>query len=186
MNPNAKTASVEDLRPSSFLREHVHVFLEHPIPGPVLDLACGEGHNGLFLAAKGIPVVLLDRSEEALAVAQGLAEALDLDVECRAADLENTLPPPLPNDSFRGVIVFKYLHRPLFPYIRDAVKSGGLVVYETFTEEQRRFGRPRNPAHLLKPGELQSLFEGWDILHTFEGVLENPSRAMARIICTKP
>ena len=32
--------------------------------GPVLDLACGCGRNGLYLARKGIPVVFADRDRD--------------------------------------------------------------------------------------------------------------------------
>ena len=41
------------LNTAAFLLEHRRVFLDEPLPGPVLDLACGGGHNGVFLAREG-------------------------------------------------------------------------------------------------------------------------------------
>jgi hypothetical protein len=52
------------------------------------------------------------------------------------------------------VNVSRYLHRPLFPVIRALVKPGGFVVYHTFMLECIKFGRPKKPEFLLKPGEL--------------------------------
>lgn len=49
------------------------LLLEDALEGPVLDLACGEGENGLYLAEIGLPVILADRSGEALEVARRLA-----------------------------------------------------------------------------------------------------------------
>ena len=40
------------------------------------------------------------------------------------------------------------------PYILDAVASGGVLIYETFARGNERHAKPRNPDHLLKPGEL--------------------------------
>lgn len=168
------------------LAHHAGLFTPDAIPGPVLDLACGDGHNGLFLAARGLSVVLLDRSEEALSRARRLAAREGLRAGFAAVDLEEGRKPPLPREAYGAVLVFRYLHRPLFPHIRNALKQGGLLVYETFTLEQRRFGRPRNPDHLLRPGELSDRFDDWEILHTFEGTVTDPPRAVARLVCRKP
>lgn len=172
--------------PDPLLAWHASLFEPGTIPGPVLDLACGDGHNGLFLAARGLPVVLLDRSEEALAPARRLAEGAGLQPAFRAVDLEEGPDDPLPCEVYGAVLVFRYLHRPLFPHIRRAVRGSGLLVYETFTVDQPRFGRPRNPAFLLEPGELSGWFRDWEILHAFEGVLDHPPRAVARLVCRKP
>ncbi len=45
---------------------------------------------------------------------------------------------------------------------------------------------PHNPDFLLKPGELSGWFKDWQVIHYFEGLLENPQRAMAQIVCRKP
>ena len=59
-------------------------------------------------------------------------------------------------------------------------------MYETFTKDQVRFGRPHNPEFLLKPGELLDWFGEWQRIHYFEGVRENPPRAVAQLVARKP
>ncbi len=175
------------LNPAAFLMEHLGVFLDGTLPGPVLDLACGGGHNGVFLAAEGLPVVCCDRSPEALKRTRDLADEHGVTVgSLWQADLEREGANPLPVDFYGGVLVFRYLHRPLIPHIRKSLKVGGVLMYETFTVEQPRFGRPRNPDFLLKKGELRGWFENWEVIDFFEGIREGPERAVAQIVCRKP
>jgi SAM-dependent methyltransferase len=172
--------------PDSLLTEHLGLFAEGPLKGPVLDLACGDGHNGIYLATKGLAVVLADASGEALGKARRLAEGRGLRVSFWQVDLEGGKDNPLQEDAYGAILVFRYLHRPLIPCIRKALTQGGLLMYETFTVDQRRFGRPRNPDFLLKPGELKEWFKQWQVIHSYEGIRENPERAVAQIVCRKP
>ena len=83
MSPDALVATFSDL-----------VITERP-EGPVLDLASGDGHNGLFLAEKGLPVVLADRSDEALRKAKETADRIQGKVTIWKIDLERTGENPL-------------------------------------------------------------------------------------------
>lgn len=172
--------------PSDFLLQSLSLLREAAQLGPVLDLACGKGRNGLHLAAEGLPVVFLDRSREALETLRQSAADQGLDVEVKEKDMEAPGGEPLPVEAFGGIIVFNYLHRPLFPDLRAAVKPGGIVVYETFTIEQAALGKPSNPDYLLKPGELPELFPGWEVLHYDEGERSDPRRYTARLAAQKP
>jgi tellurite methyltransferase len=174
------------LNPAAFLREHRHAFLNRALPGPILDLACGGGHNGVFLAVEGLSVVCCDRSPEALERTRSLADEHQVTVSLWQADLEKEGANPLPVDFYGGVLVFRYLHRPLIPQIRESLKAGGVLMYETFTVEQPRFGKPRNPDFLLKKGELRGWFEDWEMIDFFEGIQQGPERAVAQILCRKP
>ncbi len=171
--------------PDDLLVRFSPLLTQNDVPGPVLDLACGAGENGLFLADLGLPMVLADRSAEALAVARQSAEARGLDVQIWQVDLE-TGANPLPEEHYRAILVFHYLHRPLIPAIRKAVRGEGMLVYETFTSEQPKYGSPHNPDYLLQPGELGDWFRDWQVIHYFEGLLENPKRAVAQLVCRKP
>jgi hypothetical protein len=72
----------------------------------------------------------------------------------------------------------------LFPALRDAIKPGGIVLYETFTVSQRQHGTgPRSPDHLLKPLELRGIFSGWTELEYEE--VDEPE-ALARLAAQKP
>ncbi|CAM9510799.1 unnamed protein product [Pylaiella littoralis] len=151
------------------------------VEGNVIDLACGSGQNGLFVAQRDQEmrrrnrrVVLLDKNiKEAARCTADLPEATRELVVHEETDLETAEnPSPLPKEAFGAALVFNYLHRPLIPNLRDSIKPGGLVLYKTFTWEHPSIGvRPSNPAFLLGPGELKAdLFAGWEVLHFFEGV----------------
>lgn len=65
---------------------------------------------------------------------------------------------PLPTAYFDLIVVCRYLQRDLFPALADALAPGGVLLYETFTEAQRRYNRgPTSPDHLLRAGELREL-----------------------------
>ena len=165
----------------------------------ILDLACGSGRNGLYLLEHQVPVTFADIKEEALE--QTLAQAEQSSGVFKGeqqkrgqywqVDFEQEGSTPLQGKSFAGIIVFRYLHRPLFEQIKAAISSGGMIIYETFTEQQAQFGRPKNPDFLLKTGELLELFAGWEILHSFEGVIHKNNdnkikQAVAQIVAIKP
>ena len=126
-----------------------------PDGGPVLELACGGGrHTRLFLA-RGHPVTAVDIDLSGLADLEGAAG-----LEAVQADLEAGRPFPLAGRSFAGVVVTNYLYRPLLPDLVAALAPGGVLIYETFARGNERFGTPRNPDHLLEPGELLEAVHG--------------------------
>lgn len=180
------TLAKRALKPARLLIEHLELFLQKTLPGPILDLACGSGDNGIFLARRGCKVTCCDISPERLGQAEKLAGANNARVEFWQVDLEIVGANPLPSDAYGAVLVFRYLHRPLLKCIKKALKNGGLLVYETFTVDQPNFGKPHNPDFLLRPGELLQTFEDWEVIHYFEGTRENPTRAVAQIVCRKP
>jgi len=171
--------------PDELLTQYSYLFSYDLKDHPILDLACGEGHNGIYLASKGFSVVLADRSEEALSLARLNAQASGVTAQFRQVDLEQEGVNPLEGRTFSAVLVFRYLHRPLIPCIRKSLKQGGILIYETFTTEQARFGKPTNPDHLLKAGELLSWFHDWEVIYTFEGIIGDPPKAIARLVCRK-
>lgn len=173
------------MTPNPLLLRYSSLLKDEALEGPILDLACGTGENGLFVAGLGLPVVLADRSSESLDVARRSAGERGLTVRLWQVDLE-TGGNPLEEECYRAILVFHYLHRPLIPSIRQAIRGGGVLIYETFTVEQPKYGRPHNPDFLLQAGELAGWFEDWDIIHYFEGVLEDPPRAVAQMVCRKP
>ncbi len=172
--------------PAQLLVDYWSLFEESRLGAPILDLACGDGHNGIFLATKDLPVICCDISEQALSRAEKLAADNRVKVALWQVDLEVEEMNPLPEDFYEGILVFHYLHRPLIPCIKKALKNGGILIYETFTIEQPRFGRPHNPKFLLKPGELLEWFEDWEVIYEFEGIKEGPKRAVAQLVCKKP
>lgn len=176
---------MEKIIPAPFLLQHWPLLKTASRLGPVLDLACGNGHNGLFLASKGLSVILIDRNEERLQEARELARSISDRVEIRCMDLELPDTEPLSGLSLGGAIIFRYLYRPLIPALKEAIQAGGVLIYETFTIDQLKFGKPHNPDFLLQSGELKQLFSDWEILHFMEDIEESCQRAFAQIVCRK-
>lgn len=136
--------------------------------GRVLDVACGRGRHALLLAGAGFDVRAIDRNPDAIAFVRATAAKLGLSIDAEVVDLETDPPPPLATE-FDAVVVFNYLHRPMMPTLRDALKPGGRIFYETFTTGQAARGHPTNPAFLLKDGELAELMAPCTILRSREG-----------------
>jgi len=175
-----------ETEPDSLLREHLYLFTLELKQHPILDLACGDGHNGILLTKKGFQVVFADRSEEALEQVRRHAGAEGMTATLWQTDLETGVADPFSCQTFSGILVFRYLHRPLIPAIRRALLPCGILIFETFTTEQAQFGKPKNPDHLLNPGELLSWFRDWEVLYTFEGIAGEPPKAIAQLVCRKP
>ena len=123
-----------------------------PENGPILDLACGGGRHTRYFLDLGHPVTAVDRDRSGL---RDLKERPGL--EAVEADLEAG-PWPFAGRAFAAVVAVNYLYRPLFPRIAQAIRPGGVVLYETFARGNERFGRPSNPDFLLRPGELLEAF----------------------------
>lgn len=166
--------------PSTWLLETADLL---PAGGRALDVACGRGRHALLLVAAGFEVTAIDRDRKALAALEARARGLGLSVCTRATDLE-TNDPDLGSAVFELVVVFRYLHRPLFPALRRALAPGGVLVYETFTRAQAARGHPRNPAFLLKEGELARLVAPLDVLRFDEG--EREGAFVARVVARRP
>jgi SAM-dependent methyltransferase len=154
-----------------------------PRGGAVLDVACGRGRHALHLARAGFRVTAIDRDPEALAALRHAAGVLGLDLTTQFVDLETSPPPDLGDARYDAIIVFNYLHRPLFPILRRALRTGGRLVYETFTIAQAARGRPTNPAFLLRPGELQRLVAPLAVLCAREGEVDG--RCVASVVAER-
>jgi len=126
-------------------------------PGRALDLACGSGRAAVLLALAGWRAEGWDADASALARARALAERHRVDIVLRELDLEAFIP-AVPEPPFDLIVVVRYLHRPLFPWIERALAPGGTLVYETFRDGQQAFGPPRRERHLLRRGELLGAF----------------------------
>ncbi len=151
-----------------------------PSPGRALDLACGAGRHSLHLATLGFRVVAIDRSAPALEEGRELARHRGLRVDWLRADLERFT---LPARAFDLIVCFYYRDPALYAPLVAALRPGGVVVYETFTRAQLAFGSgPRNPAHLLEPGELLKVFGGLDVIYYRE---TSAGRAVASIVARK-
>jgi SAM-dependent methyltransferase len=151
--------------------------------GAVLDVASGNGRHARHFALRGHPVLALDRDETALASLAAVRH-----VTTRCADLENASWPLRDDEKFAAVVVTNYLHRPLFPYLFDALAPGGVLLYETFAVGNEHFGKPSNPNFLLNPGELLDAVRGRLRVIAYQDGFINVPRAscVQRIVAVAP
>ena len=148
--------------------------------GRAVDVAMGRGRHALPLARAGFRVFGVDSKREFVRDAMIAAAAEDLAIRGWCADLTQH---PLPRNWFDLVVVTRYLQRDLFHAIRDAVKPGGHVIYETFTVAQRAHGTgPTSLDHLLQPGELRRAFDGFAVQFYEE---TSAPEAVARIVARR-
>jgi tellurite methyltransferase len=140
-------------RPCPFLER----MLAHLAPGRALDLASGAGRESVFLALAGWRVDAWDHDPEALARADALAARHGTSITTRVVELEGGALPE-PGAGWDTIVVCRFLHRPLFPWIESALAPGGTLVYETFRRGQEAHGRPKLDRYLLEPGELTRAF----------------------------
>lgn len=149
-----------------------------PQGGMVLDLACGGGRHARLLASRGYAVEAVDQNADALAL---LADVPG--IETRHANLEGG-PWPYYGRVFDGIVVTNYLHRPIMPHLARALGEGGVLIYETFMIGNERFGRPSDPAHLLRVGELlEVLGKRFTVVAFEQGEVARPRPAMVQRIC---
>jgi len=149
--------------------------------GSVLDLACGKGRHSRYLLEQGYRVTAVDRDTDGVSDLKARAEIVE-------ADLENHRPYPLGGRRFAGIVVANYLHRLLLPRLVAGLRPGGVLIYETFAWGNERFGKPANPAFLLKPGELLDAVHGHLRVLAYEDLTLDEPRpaAVQRIAAVNP
>ena len=131
-------------------------------PGKALDLACGTGRNSLFLAEKGYDVTAIDISPRAITLAEQRARERGLKINWVVADLDTY--------SIQGqydliVISFFYVNKDMVPSIINALKSGGMLLYENHVLPPSDANDGHQHRFHLKPGELGQLFRGLKVIH---------------------
>lgn len=151
-------------------------------PGVALDLASGGGRNARFLAEHGWRVVAVDLSRDGLERTRSLTPAV-LPVR---ADLRRFAVRP---EAVDLAVMSFYLERGLFPLVREALRSGGHVVVETYSVlELDELGGDVSRRFTLERGELLRAFAGFEILLHEEGIFEREEgeRGLARLLARKP
>jgi len=165
----------DQLAPSDWVRRFAPLIAAG---GEVLDLACGQGRHARFLAGLGYRVEAADRDSSALAAVAAVAG-----VVTRCVDLEAS-PWPYAAGRFDGIVVTNYLYRPLADNLIEALRPGGVLIYETFALGNESLGRPSNPEFLLRPGELLQWVESRLQVVAFEqGEVALPKPAVIQRIC---
>lgn len=145
--------------------------------GIALNVAAGAGRNSLALARAAIRVIAADFSATAMRMLAGAARHGGLPIMPVVADLEETF--PFRARSFDAVINVSFLNRALVPCLKEALRVGGVLLFDTFLIDQAETGHPRDPAFLLKHYELREMLAGMELLRYREGIVAYPGNKCA-------
>ena len=151
-------------------------------PGKALDLACGTGRNALWLAENGWRVTAVDGSPAAIEILRRRASARALKVDAQIANLEKGEFRIEPS-TWDLIAICYYLQRDLFESAKRGLAAGGLLLAIAHISEPGEEPTDKR----LKPGELESYFQGWEILHLYEGKPNDPAhrRSVAEVVARK-
>ena len=165
------------------LQENLHLL---PREGKALELACGLGANALLLSAHGLDTRAWDLSPVAIDRLSALAKERGLRVRAEARDI---LQHPPEVGSFDVIVVSYFLDRALIPHIKNALRAGGLLFYQTFTRTRVSDAGPQNDDFRLADNEFLELFSELHIIVYREegriGELESGLRDEAYIVAQK-
>jgi len=126
----------------------------------VLDIASGGGRHARHFLKCGHPVTAIDQNDEPLEWLCDETKATVIQADMETGPSVFAEGGPLAGLTFGGIVVVNYLYRDMFEDLLNALKPGGVLIYETFARGNEEFARPRNPDHLLKSGELLDLVQG--------------------------
>jgi len=163
-------APLHDPPPPPPVFGHVdHLF---PITGDALELACGRGRGGIWLASRGMKYLGVDVSPVAIDLATRLAEASGYAGRCRFAvwDLDDGLPP---GPQVELVLCHLFRDPRLDEALVSRMKPGGLLAVAVLSEVGARPGRFR-----ARPGELREAFGHLEVLD--EGEADGMARILVR------
>jgi len=124
---------------------------------PILDVACGGGRNGVWLAHLGGRVVGIDVDLRGIEAERETKEKGSLNDAFRRIKLLNCdlirEPWPYPPQSVGGIVNIHFLEESLLPRFCDSLISGGLLILETVE------ARGENYFELPKAGFLREALE---------------------------
>ncbi len=127
--------------------------------GRVLDVACGEGRNALWLCEQGWQVTAFDYSSVAIDKARTRSTELGLAIDWQVADATTDI------QGEYDLILFIYLHLPAeqtkksLALASDALAPGGtlLLIGHDARNIKEGIGGPQDPSILFGPNELRRM-----------------------------
>jgi SAM-dependent methyltransferase len=178
--------------PNSFLAQNANWLRD-----PVLSIAEGEGRNAVFLATRGLHVHAVDGSKVGLAKADKLAASKGVTISTEVADLRDFAPEP---NAYGGVVSI-FAHLPsslrtrLYPLLVRSLKPGGILILESYSENQmgRGTGGPSNLDLLMTCKRIEQEFFGLETIllqeierEVIEGKLHTGVASVIQYIGKKP
>ncbi|WP_199919442.1 class I SAM-dependent methyltransferase [Helicobacter enhydrae] len=161
--------------PSDLLVAFLPKFLDSLPSHNAIDIACGNGRNSKFLAQHGLICDSLDISEVALANLENIKN-----INALCVDLDTYTPT---SDTYGLALNFYFLNRNLFPSIIQSLKSGGVLMLETFVKEEDGSNDSEIPDEkILNHNELEHIFADFTIHHSATSYIRRKENQRAKII----
>jgi 2-polyprenyl-3-methyl-5-hydroxy-6-metoxy-1,4-benzoquinol methylase len=142
----------------------------------IAAFAEGEGRNAVYLARKGHKVTAYDYALNGLKKTEALAKRYDVKIRTEQKDLIHD---SIPAEEFDGAImVFGHFEKNnqkiVFDKLVSAVKPGGIIMVEVYSEDQVRYGTggPKTVDMLYDPSDLLKWIKGYKVQHFFYGEQE--------------
>jgi tellurite methyltransferase len=153
------------------------------IPARALDLAGGAGRHAIWLAQRGWNATLTDVSDQGLATAQQHAAAAGVTLTMRRESAAATLAWASASEPFDLITVFWCLVRDSFAVFPQALSTGGLLLYKTYTSDHARYTEGHSLQTALHPGELGAAFPALQTILYREsnGVAELVARSKSKL-----
>lgn len=141
----------------------VEKYISHAKVGQAIDVACGTGRNTHFLADLGFLVDAVDISDYALGKVKKGSTITKIDADL---DKYNLAP-----NKYDLIVNVNYLNRRLVSQMKEALRSGGVLMFETFIVAHGDFNLPTtNLDYLLRKNELLHSFIGLDVIYYEERI----------------
>ena len=154
---------VEQIKNVNIVKKNIHV----------LDFASGYGRHSITLANQGKIITAIDKDEQKLNFYKDLKN-----IKTICFDLENNDSWPLTKQGYDIVIVTNYLYRPKIRDLANLINENGHLLYETFSQGNEKYGRPKNFNYLLKERELIDIFQNtFDVIDYFNGYTKEPKES---------
>ena len=132
-------------------------FIEYVNVGTAIDVACGTGRNTHFLEELGFKVDAVDLSDYALSQIRDSENISKIEADLDTYNIEK--------NRYDLVLNCNYLNRRLMAQMSDALKDGGILIFETFiVAHEKPQNGSMNPDYLLKENELEESFKDLDII----------------------
>ncbi|MBF0193383.1 MAG: methyltransferase domain-containing protein [Magnetococcales bacterium] len=162
----------KDPKVAKVLLENQHLLSSQ---GEALEIACGMGGNALFLAKHGYDVTAWDISDVAIGQLDIISQKSGIKVTTEVRDIIAN-PPPV--KCFDLIVVSRFfLEQEMSVVLINALKPGGLLFYQTFTQTKVTEIGPSNPEFRMHDNQLLQNFNKLQILvYREEGIVGDISQ----------
>lgn len=151
------------LEPEKSLVENIKYFKK----GTVLDVACGDGRNALFLAENNFKVTGVDFSREALKRLEMFAKRKNYNIITKEADLTKS-------DSLKDIEIFDNilinhykLNEDQLLILKNHISDKGILFICGFGHKHRVDSKVREK-DLIKPTDFQSFSKTFELIEYIE------------------